>query len=198
VTLEFVEKQHHDVADLDVYYYKASQPPQPIAPEHVTAIWLPPELPNEPVAALLQGANVSDTLKTMLPTVLNQWEPDTIPLAYYYEYEAEYWIEPKTGVLIDTKKHELRKVGLGDEFIQSSPLLSALPEDRREASRVAVFDLTYSTPDTTVNEAAKDAKDVIDQLNLFGSTIPLTLIVIGSVLTLVGLFFVVRQMPRTA
>jgi len=147
---------------------------------------------------LIQGANVSDTLKTMLPTVLNQWEPDTIPLAYYYEYEAEYWIEPKTGVLIDTKKHELRKVGLGDEFIQSSPLLSALPEDRREASRVAVFDLTYSTPDTTVNEAAKDAKDVIDQLNLFGSTIPLTLIVIGSVLTLVGLFFVVRQMPRTA
>lgn len=195
VPLVFVEKQHHERADMDVLYFTASQPPQPIDPAHVAAIGLPTELPKEQFIGLIQNADVSDTLKNMLPAVVNQWEPATIPLAYYYEYEAQYWIEPQTGVLIDTVKHELRKVGLGDEFMQSSALLSNLPEDRREASRVAVFDLTYETPDSTVKEAAKDAQDSIDQIKLFGTTVPLILMVVGVVLALLGLFFAIRRTP---
>ncbi|MCZ7540572.1 MAG: hypothetical protein M5U29_11825 [Anaerolineae bacterium] len=54
-------------------------------------------------------------------------------------------------MLIDTRKHELRSVGLGAEMLAGSPL-AALPEDQRASLRVPVFDLTYQATDQSVRD----------------------------------------------
>ncbi|MBN2302953.1 MAG: DUF3068 domain-containing protein [Anaerolineae bacterium] len=202
VPLTFEEKQKHDRSGLDVLYFTSESPAMEIVPEHVQAIGLPTALPKEQFAALVQGAQVSDTLKTMLPAALRAWDEDTVPLQYFYEYEAKYWVEPETGVLIDTWKHELRKATLGPEFIASIPLLQSyiegLSEEERAASRIPIFDLTYQATDETVQDAKKDAQDAIDQINLFGTTIPIILIIIGALAGAGGAFLFTRKTQNAA
>lgn len=195
VTLAFAGEVKHDRAGITTYYFTASSPAQPIHPDAVAAMGLPNALPKEQFAELIQGANVSDALKNMIPVLLDQWEEDTIPLQYYYEYEGEYWIEPETGVLIDTRKHELRKVGLGEEFLQIAPLLANMSEEQRAASRVTVFDLTYQATNESVQDAKKDAEDAANQIELFGTTIPVVAIIIGALLIVVGGVLVLSKAP---
>jgi hypothetical protein len=195
VTLAFSEEVQHDRSGVTTYYFTASSPAQPIHPDAVTAMGLPNTLPKEQFAGLIQGADVSDALKNMIPVLLDQWEEDTIPLQYYYEYEAEYWIEPETGVLIDTRKHELRKVGLGEEFLQMSPLLANMSEEQRAGSRVTVFDLTYQATDDAVQDAKQDAEDASGQIELFGTTIPIAAIIIGALLIVAGGVLVLSKAP---
>ncbi len=195
VTLAFSEEVQHDRAGITTYYFTAGAPARPIHPDAVTAMGLPNALPKEQFAGLIQGADVSDALKNMIPVLLDQWEEETIPLQYYYEYEGEYWIEPDTGVLIDTRKHELRKVGLGDEFLEMSPLLANMSEEQRAASRVTVFDLTYQATDEAVQDAKQDAEDAANQIELFGTTIPIVAIIIGALLIVVGGVLVLSKAP---
>ena len=135
-------------------------------------------------------------IKGFLPLVLQQLPGDNVPLAYYYEYEGDYWIEPKTGVLIDTKKHELRKVGLPDEIIAGTPLAN-LPEDQRASFRVPVSDFTYWGTDQSVLDAKKDAEDASNKITLYGTTLPIVAIVAGAVIGLVGVFLILRKSPAT-
>lgn len=201
VLLEFVEEQEHDRSGLTVYYYRASDPPMLIHPDHVEAVGLPLELPKDVFAALIEDADVDETLKARLPLALNFWEEDSVPLQYYYEYEGEYWIEPQTGVLIDTRKHELRKVSLGEEFLEIDILramMENMTDEERAASRVPVFDLTYQGTDQTVEEAKADAEDAMDQITLFGTTLPIASYVIGALLVIVGGVLSVRKPASSA
>ncbi len=197
VTLKFEGEIEHDRSGLDVYYYTAEYPPREIDPAQVQAVGLPLELPKNQFAALLEDADVSPRLKALLPGVLTAWEEDTVPLDYFYEYEGEYWIEPQTGMLIDTHKHELRKATLGQEFIDALPTLKAyidsLSDEERAASRIPIFEIDYQGTDETVQDAKEDAQDAIDQIELFGTTIPIILIVVGFVLGAGGVFLFLRK-----
>ena len=192
-TVELVFAGEEEHGGIDTYLFTAARPPQPIHPEQVAVMGLPTELPKEQFLALVEGADVPDSIKNAMPLLNTLWESDMIPLQYYYEYEGWYWIEPQTGVLIDTKKHELRKVGLGDELVEAIPLLANLPDEQRVASRVTVFDLTYQGIDQTVQDAKKDAEDAIDQINLFGTIIPIIAIVAGVLLGLIGIILLMRK-----
>lgn len=163
-----------------------------IHPDHVAQLNLPAGLPKAEFAALIEQTDLPAMVKSLLPNLLDNLEGDTVPLEYYYEYDAEYWIEPVTGVLIDTRKHELRTVGLAGEVIADSPL-AALPEEQRANLRVAVSDFTYWGTDETVQDAKQDAEDVKDDLQLFGTTIPVIAIVLGAVLGIIGAFVFIRQ-----
>lgn len=192
-TVDLVYDSEEERGGIDTYLFTAARPPEPIHPDAVVAMGLPTELPKEQFLALIEGADVPDSIKGAMPLLNTLWESDMIPLQYYYEYEGWYWIEPQTGVLIDTKKHELRKVGLGDELVEAIPLLANLSEEQRLASRVTVSDMTYQGIDQTLEDAKNDAQDAIDQLNLFGTTIPVIAIVIGVVLGLVGAALMFRK-----
>lgn len=191
VTLNYDSEVVHDRSGLTTYYYAGSSDPQPIAPEAAEAMGLPLALPKETLAALIEQTDLSAMVKSMLPTLLQRWEGD-VPLEYYYGYDAEYWVEPTTGVLIDTRKHEVRSVGLGAEMLEGSPL-AALPEEQRAALRVPVFDLTYQAADQSVQDAKADAQENIDKLNLFGRYIPIGLEAAGALIALLGLFWIVRR-----
>lgn len=192
VPLTFSGEVEHERAKIKTYYFTSSGGPMPIAAEHVASLGLPQGLPKDQFSALIEQTDLSDMIKRLLPTLLERLEGDTVPLAYYYEYEGEYWIEPKTGVLIDTKKHELRSVGLAEEAIAGSPLAN-LPEEQRAALRVTVSDFTYQATDASVEDAKKDAQDAQDQLQLFGTTLPIAAIVAGAVLGLIGLLLLVLK-----
>ncbi|NLX12005.1 MAG: DUF3068 domain-containing protein [Chloroflexi bacterium] len=192
VTLVYEGEEEHARSEMDTYKYTASSGPQPIAPEAVEQMGLPPALPADQLMGLIEQADLSPMVAQMLPSLLERLEGDTVPLQYYYEYEAEYWVEPQTGVLIDTTKHELRKVGLAPEVTEGSPL-AALPEDQQANLRVPVFELTYTATDESVQDAKDDAQENIDRLNLYGTYLPIAAIVVGAVLALLGLLFAVRS-----
>ena len=193
VPLVFEGEIEHERSGLDVYFYTATSELKEIDPDAVVAMGLPQGLPKEQFQSLIESADVSDTMKRLLPALLTQWEEDLVPLKYYYEYWGEYWVEPQTGALIDTHKYEMRQVGLGDEFMAISPMLSEMTEEQRAASRVTVFELTYQGTEQSVEDAKNDAQDIIDQLQLFGTTIPIVMIVVGAVLALAGAFLFMRK-----
>ncbi len=191
VPLVYAGEVTHDRSGLDTYLFTSSSEPQLIDPAAVQAMGLPEALPKDQLAALIENTELSPMVKNLLPTLLANWPEDTVPLQYHYNYDAQYWIEPQTGVLIDTTKHEVRTVGLSDEMLQGSPL-AALPEDQRASLRVPVYDLTYQATDESVQDAKVDAQDAIDQINLYGTTIPYAAIAAGAILALLGLVFVLR------
>jgi hypothetical protein len=192
-TVELVFAGEEERGGIDTYLFTAERPAQPINPEQVDAMGLPTELPTDQFVALVQGGDVPDSVKNMIPLLTSLWKEDTIPLQYYYEYEGKYWVEPQTGVLIDTWKHELRKVGLGEAVVEAVPVLANMDDEQRAASRVAVFDLTYQGIDQTLKDAKKDAEDAIDQINLFGTIIPIIAIVAGVVLGLLGIVLLLQK-----
>lgn len=191
VPLIYDSEVTHDRSGLETYLFTSSSEPQLIDPAAVQAMSLPEALPKEQLAALIGNTDLSPMVKNLLPTLLENWPEDTVPLQYYYNYEAQYWIEPQTGVLIDTTKHEVRTVGLSDEMLEGSPL-AALPEEQRASLRVPVYDLTYQETDESVQAAKEDAQDAIDQIDLYGTTIPYAAIAAGAILALLGLVFVLR------
>jgi hypothetical protein len=196
ITLSYSGEVMHDRAKINTYYFKASSGPRLIDPDYVKALGLPPEIPKDVFTALVGQTDISDMVKRFLPLVLEQLPGDNVPLAYYYEYEGEYWIEPKTGVLIDTKKHELRRVGLSDEAIAGTPLAN-LSEEQRAALRIPVSDFTYWGTDQSVQDAKKDAEDATNKITLYGTTLPIVAIIAGAVIGLVGVFLVLRKPSPT-
>jgi hypothetical protein len=196
VPLTYSGEVQHDRAKINTYYFTASSGPLPINADYVKALGLPLEIPKEQFTALVEQTDLNALIKSFLPLVLQRLPGDNVPLAYYYEYEGEYWIEPKTGVLIDTKKHELRKVGLPDEAIAGTPLAN-LPEDQLASFRVPVSDFTYWGTDQSVQDAKKDAEDASSKITLYGTTLPIVAIVAGAAIGLAGIFLVLRKSPTT-
>jgi hypothetical protein len=197
ITLKFEGQVTHERTGMTTYLFTSSSEAQPIVSAAVQRMGLPTELPKDQLIALIENTDLDQTVKTMLPTLLQAWPEDNIPLAYYYEYEAQYWIDPRTGAIIDTTKHELRKVSLGEEVIAGTPL-ALLPEDQRAGLRVPVFDLTYSATDQSVQDAKKDADDAQSDIDLFGTFIPILAMGIGLILIIVGAFMALRKRAAAA
>ncbi len=191
ITLKYEKEEKH--GGIDTYYFTSSSGPQPIDPAAVAIMKLPAALPKDQFQALIQTADVPETIKAVVPMILNAIEGDEVPLKYYYEYQAEYWVEPESGVLIDTKKTEIRKAGLGDAVLEAVPLLAKMPEEQQAASRVTVSAFTYQGTEQTLKDAKKDAEDAMNKIQLFGTTLPLVAIVAGVVLALVGVFLFTRK-----
>lgn len=192
-TITFKYEGKQDKGGIETYYFTTSSGPQPIDPAHVAVLGLPLELPKEQFQALVAGADVPAPIKMAIPLLMNAIEGDTVPLQYYYEYTGEYWIEPTSGVIIDTKKFEKRQAGLPDEILANVPQLAALPEEQRAAARVTVSEFTYWGLDETIADAKKDAEDAKDTIQLYGTTLPIAAIVAGLLLGLVGLFLFTRK-----
>lgn len=205
VPLVFVDEREHPRAGIDTYYFTSESGPQPIVPAAVDAMGLPTELTHEQIAGLIGGLDVNPMIAQALPMLIQQAEwPDPVPLSYVYEYTGEYWIEPQTGVLIDTHKIEIRKAGFSEELMLNlAARIEELPVEVDpaligELLPVTVFHLDYQATDDTVQEAKDDAQEVIDQLNLFGTTLPIAAIVIGLVLGVVGAFLFMQKSSKQA
>jgi hypothetical protein len=149
VPLEFVEETTHPRADMDAYYFISVSDgfsafeeggdglaTSEIDPNWAKEIGLPAELPKAQLPGLLP-----EDMRADVEPLLDELPLESLGLAYYYEYYSEYWIEPETGVLLDTHKREIRQAGLSqaakDELaaIQQSivdqaaqEMIAAIPE----------------------------------------------------------------------
>lgn len=196
VPLKFDSEVTHDRSGLKTYLFTSASGPKPIAAEEVAALGLPTELPKAQLEAMVGQANLSPLVMKMMPQLMKSIPGDTVPLSYTYAYEGKYWIDPTTGVMIDTEKHELRKVGIADEVLAKTPL-ALLPEDQKDAARVAVSDFSYKTTDASVQDAKKDAQDKGGVIRLYGTTLPWIGIAVGVVLLIAGIVMVTRK-PKAA
>jgi hypothetical protein len=196
VQLKFAGEVTHPRSGLKTYLFTSVGGPAPIASAEVQRMGLPTGLPKKQLLGLISQAKMDPSIVKMLPQLLAKIPGDTVPLQYSYSYQGWYWIDPTTGILIDTKKHELRKVGLGDQVIGATPL-AFLPEAQKDALRVAVSDYTYTATDASVQDAKKDAQDKGGTIRLYGTTLPLVGIIAGVVLLAAGGVLVARR-PKTA
>jgi len=199
VPLTFAGEEEHDRARIKTYRFTSSSEPQPIHPDAVAAMGLPAALSHAQLAQLIGGLDINPMIAAALPTLIRQanW-PDPVPLTYVYSYEADYWIEPTTGVLIDTHKIEIRSAGFSEELMGSLvEKISALglvdPAIVEQFLPVKVFHLDYRATDQSVEDAKQDALDAKDQLELYGTTIPYVAIAAGVVLALLGLVLALRR-----
>lgn len=180
VELKFVAKEK--VNGRTALLFEASSGPQKIV-HPGTLENFPAEVPKALIAqaAPLLGLapEVIGQLSTFLPLL-----PDQLPLTYTYEFEAKYWIDPDTGVLLNTEKHDLRKVLLDTEKLG----LAGVPP----VPITAVYDLEYSTTEASKADAIDDAKNYTNLLRL-GNWVPWGFIGLGGLLMLLGLM---RSMRR--
>lgn len=181
VTLKFAGEVTNPRSHTKTYLFTSESGPKAIAAAEVARLGLPQQLPKQTLGGLIGASGMSPLVVKMLPTLLGQIPGASVPLGYTYEYEGKYWVDPTTGVLVDTEKHELRKVGLPDAVLAKT-VLGALPEAQKAALRVTVSDLTYRATDKSVADAAKEAKDQGGRIRLYGSLLPWIGIVVGLVL----------------
>jgi hypothetical protein len=197
VPLTFDSEVTHERSGMKTYLFTSESGPKPIVPEMVAAMGLPTSLPKDQLAGLVVQAKLPPMVAEQLPKILESVSGEMVPLQYYYAYEGKYWIDPTTGVMIDTEKHEVRKVGLSED-IPGMKLLAMLPEEQKDQARIAVSDFTYTATDQSVQDAKKDAEDAGGTIKLVGTWLPWIGIIVGAVVLVLGVVMLVRKPAAAA
>jgi hypothetical protein len=191
VPMTFVEETTHDRSGMTLYKFTSASDPKPIVAQTVAAMGLPTELPKAQVQELLGQLDMSALPGDMLKQLFAKL-PDPVPLQYLYGYEGTYWVDPTSGIIVDTEKTEKRSVTLSPDVLPQA-LLSVLPEETLSALRVPVMDFKYTATDASVEEAKADAEDASGKIQLYGTTLPWIGIAVGAVLLVLGLIVVRRK-----
>ena len=111
--------------------------------------------------------------------------PDPVPMAYTFSSQATFWVDPKTGVIVDALRHEVRTLN----FVAGTTLIPLAP----------IMDFTYTDTPATLKAAVNDAKDNASKMTLATDTLPLISLIAGGVLVLVGIGLVsYRRRPPAA
>jgi hypothetical protein len=153
------------------YVYTAKTAAAPIKDPQVLAS-LPAALPTTALGALAAVLPIPPELQAALAKALPQ-TTEPVPLSYTYESTATYWVEPTTGVVVDTEREEIRKAGVGSGALS----VTGLP----------IYDVTTRYTSASVTAAATDAKNARDSARVFGTVVPWALAGVGAVLLVVGL-----------
>jgi len=166
---------------VDTYVYQASPAAQPIKDPQVLAT-LPQALPVDALTALAAVLPIPDDVRAQLAQALPTLT-QPIPLSYTYQAQTTYWVSPATGEVVDTQREEIRKAGL------------QLPNGQTIAAVIPIYDVTIAFTDDSAQAAAQDAKDNGDKIQLYGTTVPLILLIVGIVSLIVAalLFFLPRR-----
>lgn len=163
VDLTFEREEDH--AGVGTYVFTSSVTDTPIVDPDILAT-LPEALPRDVVVSLASQLDLPDALAAQFQQLLPAL-PDPVPLGYLYRGDTTYWVEPTTGVVVDTERTETRSVYLDvDQIPIPVPV-------------TAVWDWSYAQTDDSVAEAVTDAEDAAGQLRLFGTWLPVVLAVLG-------------------
>lgn len=167
------------------YVYQGDAPPAPIKDPQVLSV-LPAALPVSTLEALSSVLPMSPDVKAQLTALLPQLT-QPVPLTYTYQAHSTYWVEPTTGLVVDTQREDIRMAGLS-------------VSGRTIAAVIPVFDVVTAYTSTSISNAASDAKDKKNTIDLFGTTLPLVLLIVGILALLAALlvFILSRRSPGGA
>ena len=177
-TVPIIYEGEEERGGIDTYRYRAMSVPEPIVNPVVLANF-PETLPKDLIAQLAPALGLPDELLAQLGQLIEVL-PDAVPLAYTYAFDKTYWIEPTTGVLIDT------------DVLESRVAAIAVP-GQDPVGLAEVQNLTYTQSAQSVQDAVDDANDAKSTINLFSVTIPLVLVLAGLLLLVVGLYLLLRK-----
>jgi len=166
-------------AGVNTYKYHAASEPQVIVDPELLAQF-PAGLPKDLLMQMAPMLGIPDDQMAQLGPVLEAM-PDPVPLTYTFAYDKTYWIEPTTGILIDIDVMESRAAAL---TVPGAPGPVPLAE---------VQHLEYQTAPESVADAVADANDAKSQLQLYGTTIPLILVVLGAAGIIAGIYLIARK-----
>ncbi len=181
-TLKYVREEQH--GGVDTYVYQAQAPAAPIKNPQVLSA-LPQALPVSALAALSAVLPIPDELKAQLATVLPSLT-QPVPLTYTYESSSTYWVDPTTGIVIDTHLEEIRKAGLN------------LPGGGAATANIPVYDVVTQNTQASISQAAADATHDGNQIRTYGRTLPLIFLALGVVALIGGaIFFLAARRRRS-
>jgi hypothetical protein len=178
-TARFVREEER--GGVNTYVYQADAEEAPIKDEAVLSA-LPPALPLTALQALSAVLPIPDEQKAQLAQALPSLN-NPVPLTYTYESTSTLWVEPTTGVVVDTERTETRKAGIGGP-------------GGRVLATVPIYSVDTSFAEQSVADAASDANDAKSEIQTYGTTLPWILTGLGVVLLIVGIVLIVLGMRR--
>lgn len=179
-SLRFVREESR--GGVDTYVFEADTARAPIRDEAVLSA-LPSSLSRGAlqgiVPALPLNADQREVLAQALPGL-----PEQVPVTYTYESGATYWVEPTTGMIVDTQQQVVRTGTIGGP---GGATLATLP----------VYNVDTRFTDDTVATAAREANDRRNAATTVGTTWPWVLAVLGVLALLAGLLgLIARRRPQ--
>ncbi|MBA3489381.1 MAG: DUF3068 domain-containing protein [Longispora sp.] len=166
IPVKFVKEE--DKGGVKTYVYQAESAAAPIKDTQVLDA-LPKALPSTALAGLAARLPLPDATKAALARALPSLG-GTVPLSYTYQVTSTFWVEPTTGIVIDNQRQEVREATPG-----AAPLA------------VPIYDVSSAFSEQSVKDAAADATDSRDSIQLYSKTLPLILLVLGLLALLGGL-----------
>jgi hypothetical protein len=178
-TLKYL--RHETKQGLTTYVYQASTQPAPIKDPQVLGT-LPTVLPVTTLRTLSSVLPLPAQIKAQLAALLPKLT-QPLSLSYTYQVNSTYWVEPTTGLVVDTQREDIRTARISES-------------GRTLAAGIPVFDVASAYTSTSVTNAASDATDDKNSIDLFSTTLPLILLIIG-ILALLGalLVFLLSRRP---
>ena len=170
------EEERHGI---NTYVFTASSGPE-IIKDQGTLNEFPAGVPRDSVPALLPFLDLPPEIENLIPLILGAL-PELLDLAYTYEFDATYWIDPTTGILIDIDKNDIRRA------------MVVVPGFDLDVPPIEVYNLTYQPTSESIAAAVDDAKSNGDLLQLGRTTGPFTLFGLGALSLLAAAFMLWRR-----
>ncbi len=221
---EFLEEV--DKFGVTVYNLKGSatlEEKKEVVPAYIELNGLPTEVTFDALKPRLQalGVEVDGLLALAQQRMsaedlqsLNAALQEKMPLKYYWVFDVETSVEPKTGAPVDLYKDveslymevdASKLVGVFAILAKYSndpvlgPVLSQLMGLRSqlgEAKPQKILEYSIAQTEETVREAIDDAKDAASKINLVKVYIPWALLIVGALLLIVGLLMGGGEVPQ--
>lgn len=150
-----------EVRGLPVYQYGGEFSGEPTKAQIPGA---PTSLPKEQLTGLLVAVDAPTNLQKQLSDALPLL-PDTIQLTYTYTTDDSYSVEPTTGIIVKMRKVSAIKVGMAGFPDVTFPLVKS----------------TVGYTAANVTQEVQRAQDALDQITLYGTTIPFVLLGLAAV-----------------
>ena len=148
-----------NVQGVAVYQYKSDAT---VPVKNPAATGMPAALPKALLPMLAKAFGLSPALQQQLAKALPAM-PANVPVAYSFTNNGNYWVEPTTGVVVNMNR-----------ATTTSFSIAGLPALKVPVSALAI---TY-TPQNLADMVNK-ANDGLDKVFLYGTAIPLALLVLG-------------------
>ena len=156
---------------ITTYVYQAKVSPTKIADPQILAT-LPKELPTNLLKLLGTAGALPAAQAAQLAQILPEL-PNPVPLAFTFQDDSTFWVDPNTGLVIDVQRTQERVAEIALPNGTAVPLIPA----------VAV---TYADAPASSKKAADDARHGHTVIRWLGVYLPIILLALGFVLLLLS------------
>ena len=165
-----------NVQGVAVYQYKSDAT---VPVKNSAATGLPAALPKAALPVLAKAYGLSPAVQQQLAKALPAL-PANVPVAYSFTNLGTYWVEPTTGVVVNMNR-----------ATTTSFSVAGLP-----ALKMPVSALTITYTPQNIADMVNKANDGLSKVALYGTTIPLVLLILGLIAIGASVPMIMRRKER--